>query len=51
MPGNVPFERFVEGAFRAKLLVAGVEAAEAPVTLTGRLNACTSRHIRLVFGN
>lgn len=36
-PGGVPFETFVRDALRAELLVAGLEAADAPVTLTGHL--------------
>lgn len=36
-PGGVPFERYVEGAFRTELLVAGLATDAAPVTLTGHL--------------
>jgi hypothetical protein len=36
-PGGVPFEQYVGDAFRTELLVAGLAAASAPVTLTGHL--------------
>jgi hypothetical protein len=36
-PGGVPFERYVEDAFRTELLVAGLASQNAPVTLTGHL--------------
>ena len=36
-PGGVPFERYVEDAFRTELLVAGLASDNAPVTLTGHL--------------
>lgn len=36
-PGKVPFEKFIEDAFRAELVVAGIETPDAPVTLTGHL--------------
>ena len=36
-PGAVPFERYVEDAFRTELLVAGLATAGAPVTLSGHL--------------
>lgn len=36
-PGGVPFEQYVENAFRAELLVAGLLSDAAPVTLSGHL--------------
>jgi hypothetical protein len=36
-PQGVPFEKYVEDAFRTELLVAGLESPTAPVTLTGHL--------------
>jgi hypothetical protein len=36
-PQGIPFEKYVEDAFRTELLVAGLEAPNAPVTLTGHL--------------
>ena len=36
-PGGVPFERYVEDAFRTELAVAGLLADPAPVTLSGHL--------------
>ena len=36
-PGAVPFEQYVGDAFRTELLVAGLAAESAPVTLTGHL--------------
>src|SRR5689334_17672178 len=36
-PGGVPFEQYVGDAFRTELLVAGLAADSAPVTLTGHL--------------
>ena len=36
-PGGVPFEQYVGDAFRTELLVAGLAAESAPVTLTGHL--------------
>ena len=36
-PQGVPFEKYVEDAFRTELLVAGLESPTAAVTLTGHL--------------
>jgi hypothetical protein len=36
-PGGVPFERYVEDAFRTDLVIAGLESPTAPVTLSGHL--------------
>jgi hypothetical protein len=36
-PGAVPFEKYVENAFRTELVVAGLESPTAPVTLSGHL--------------
>jgi len=36
-PGGVPFERYVGDAFKTELLVAGIAAPTAPVTLGGHL--------------
>jgi hypothetical protein len=36
-PQGIPFEKYVEDAFRTELLVAGLESPNAPVTLTGHL--------------
>jgi len=36
-PGGVPFERYVQDAFRTELAVAGLLADPAPVTLSGHL--------------
>jgi hypothetical protein len=36
-PAGVPFEKYVEDAFRTEIVVAGLESANAPVTLTGHL--------------
>jgi hypothetical protein len=36
-PGGVPFERYVEDAFRTELAVAGLLTNPAPVTLSGHL--------------
>jgi len=36
-PGGVPFERYVENAFRTELAVAGLLRDPAPVTLSGHL--------------
>ena len=36
-PQGVPFEKYVEDAFRTEFLVAGLESPTAPVTLTGHL--------------
>jgi hypothetical protein len=36
-PGGVPFEQYVQDAFRTELLVAGLASDSAPVTLMGHL--------------
>jgi hypothetical protein len=37
-PGGVAFERYVEDAYRTELVVAGLTAPTAPVTVTGHLD-------------